>query len=263
LNIADTQNSKAEKFITLGRAMGLVQEWDLAYFAFEQAISADEKNAEAWAWLGEAKQQLGQDGSEEIGKALNLNPSSSIIHALSGLRWMRQENFRKALDQYKLAIQSEPENPAWYASAGDAYTKLGDLYAALEMYQRVTELTPQDASVWRRLAIFCAENSIYIEEIALPAAQQALTLLPNDSANLDTLAYVYFLSGRFANAEIYFLQAIEIDSEYFPAHLHLAMNYLAQGDRTKAYNTLTYIRDARASGVYRESALRLLEKYFP
>lgn len=263
LNIADTQSNEAEKFVTIGRALGLVQAWDLALVAFEKAIAIDQKNAEAWAWLGEAKQQQGQDGSEELNQALGLKQSSAIVHALNALYWTRQNNHQQALKEYLTAIALEPDNPAWFVNAGEAYAKTGDLLAALGMYQRATELVPQDATYWRALALFCAENNIYIEEIALPAAQQAQTLLPNDPANLDALGYVYFLSSRFANAEIYFLQAIENSPNYYGAYLHLAMNYLAQGKRADAYNALTVIRDAESSGEFREAALQLLEKYYP
>lgn len=263
LNIADTQSNEAEKKITIGRALGLVQEWDLAYIAFEQAIMLDGQNAEAWAWLGETKQQLGQDGSEELNQAVKLNSTSSTVRALRALYWNRQANYEKMLAEYLLASEYEPDNPAWFVGIGEAHTKLGDLISALAAYQKATELAPDDATYWRLLAMFCVENDIYIEEIALPAAQNAYRLSANDVMVLDTLGFVYFSSRRYANAEQILLQAIELSPEYFPAHLHLALVYLAQNNRTAAYNSLTYIRDADVSGVYRDVALDLLGRYFP
>lgn len=262
LSIADTQNDEAEKYVTIGRALGLVQEWDLAFVAFGKAIQFDNQNAEAWAWLGEAKQQLGQDGRVELDQALRLNHTSANVRGLRALYWSRQEKYAQVLAEYSLANEYEPTNPAWLAGIGEAHAKLGDLISALEAYQRTVELAPDDANYWRLLAMFCADNNFYIEEIGLPSAQQAVSLAPNDAANIDALGYVYFLSGRYSNAELTFLQAIELSPQYFPAHLHLAMNYLAQGNRTAAYNSLTYVRDADA-GIYRQSALQLLNKYFP
>lgn len=263
LNVADTQSSESEKKITIGRALGLVQEWDLASVAFEQAIELDSRNAEAWAWLGEAKQQLGQDGSVELNQAVQLNRTSANVRALRALYWSRQADYEKMLAEYILASQYEPTNPAWQVGIGEAHTKLGDLISALVAYQKAIELAPDDPTYWRLLAMFCAENSIYIEEIGLPAAQQAFSLSPNDVMVLDTLGFVYFSSRRYASAEQILLQAIQLSPQYFSAHLHLALVYLAQNNRSAAYNSLTYIRDADVSGVYRDVALDLLGKYFP
>jgi len=56
LNLASLNDSSSERLVIIGRSLGLVQEWELAHAAFEEAVKADEKNAEAWAWLGEARQ---------------------------------------------------------------------------------------------------------------------------------------------------------------------------------------------------------------
>lgn len=263
LSIAEAHHNQSDKYVAIGRGLGLVQEWELAALAFEKAIESNDQNAEAWAWLGEAKQQLGQDGSAELDKSLSLSLTSSTVRGLRALYWMRQANYARALIEYSLANQIEPTNPAWLAGIGEAQTQLGDLIAALEAYQQAIALTPNDPTYWRLLAMFCADNNFYIEEVGLPAAEQAVSLSPADAANLDALGYLYFLSGRYSNAEAALLHAIELSRQYFPAHLHLALTYLAQNNRPAAYNTLTYIRDADVSGVYREAAQQLINQYFP
>ncbi len=96
----------------------------------------------------------------------------------------------------------------------------------------------------------------------LPAAEQALIIAPNDPASLDAAGYLNLSSGRYATAESYLLQAIETSPEYFSAHLHLAMTYLAQGDKAAAFNSLTFIRDAPTAGIFGETAQQLLDEYF-
>lgn len=263
LNLSYTQADKSAQMIALGRALGLVQEWELALAAFGQAIASDAENAEAWAWLGEAKQQLGQDGRVELDRALSLDRTSVVVRGLRALYWERQERYAQMLAEYLLAAEYEPDNPAWRAGVGDAYAKRGDLNAALTAFQRAAELAPTDATYRRLLAVFCAENNIYVEEIGLPAALEAVRLAPESAEMLDALGMAYFSSGRFANAEQSFLKALEIDPVYYPAHIHIAMNYLAQGNRVAAVNSLTFVRDARASGEYGELAVKLLVQYFP
>lgn len=263
LALSSTQVDDSQKLLTVGRAFGLVQEWELAVATFTQATQLDPQNAEAWAWLGEANQQTGQVGSVELDRALSLSDSNPTVYALRALYWTRQENYEQVLAEYLLAAKYDSNNPAWQAGVGDAYAKLGDLTAALSAYQRAIVLAPTEAMYWLRLAVFCAENNVYVEEAGLPAAQQAVILAPNDPLALDALGLSFFATRRYASAEQILTEAIELAPEYFPAHIHLAMNYLAQGNRAAAFNSLTYVRDADRSGIYREIAIQLLGQYFP
>jgi tetratricopeptide (TPR) repeat protein len=253
----------SEQLVAIGRALGLVQEWDLSLAAFEKAIEADGENAEAWAWLGEAKQQTGADGRVELDRAVRIDHTSVTVRALRGLYWDRQGKYPQMLAEYLLAAEYEPQNPAWRASIGDAYLKVGDLVWAFAAYQKATELAPHEPTYWRLLAVFCAGNGVHVEDAGLPAALKAVELSPNDPLALDALGFAYFSSGRFANAEQTLLQAIELAPEYFPAHIHLAMNHLAQGNRAAAFNELTYVRDADNGGSNGEFAKQLLAQYFP
>jgi tetratricopeptide (TPR) repeat protein len=263
LNLSATQPDASQNMVTIGRALGLVQEWDLSIAAFEKAIALDAENAEAWAWLGEAKQQIGQDGSVELDHALSLDRTSVIVRALRGLYWNRLEKYSQMLAEYLLAARYEPANPVWQASIGDAYSKIGDLAAALTAYQHATELAPNESVYWRLLAVFCAENGVYVEDVGLPAAQTAVTLAPDDPFALDVLGWSYLSSGRYASAEQTLSDVIARFPYHFPAYIHLAMTHLAQGNRTAAFTQLIYVRDADAGGVHGELANQLLEQYFP
>ncbi len=263
LNLSATQPEASEQMLTIGRALGLVQEWELSLAAFDKAIELDEENAGAWAWLGEAKQQIGQSGSVELDRALTLDHTSVIVRALRGLYWSRLGKYEQMRAEYALAAEFEPTNPAWQASLGDAYFKLGDLSLALTSYQKATELAPTETTYWRLLANFCSENGIQVEEVGLPAAQNAAQLAPSDPFALDALGWAYLSSGRYANAEQILLSVIAGYPNFFPAHIHLAMTYLVQGNRAAAFNQLTYIRDADAGGPYAEQAEAMLKQYFP
>ena len=263
LNLSATQPDASQQMLTIGRALGLVQEWDLSIVAFENAITLNAENAEAWAWLGEAKQQISQDGRVELDRAVALDHTSVVVRALRGLYWNRQKKYSQMLAEYLLAARYEPDNPAWQAEIGNAYTLSGDLAVALTAYQHATELAPNEATYWRLLAVFCADNGVHLEDVGLPAAQKAVELAPNDPFALDTLGWSYLSTGRYANAEQTLLNVIERYPNHFPANIHLAMTYLAQGNRAAAFNELTYVRDADANGTSGLFAGQLLAKYFP
>jgi len=263
LNLSAMQPDASQQMVTIGRALGLVNEWELSAAAFQNALELDDKNGEAWAWLGEAKQQTGKDGRAELDKALRLDSQSVIVRGLRGLYWNRQGKYSQALAEYLLAARIEPGNPAWQAEIGNARARLGDLTSAMAAYQRATELAPNETTYWRLLAVLCAENGIYVEEVGLPAAQKAVELAPADPAALDALGWSYLASGRYFTAEQTLLQVIEIDPNYLPAQLHLAMTYLSQGKRVEAFDLLSRMQEADPQGGNGQFAEQLLEQYFP
>jgi tetratricopeptide (TPR) repeat protein len=263
LAVSDTESDLANRLIAIGRGLGLVEEWGLAENAFQKAVSVDAKNAEAWAWLGEARQHNGRDGSDDLNQALMLNPNDAIVHALRGLYWKRQGNYHQALAEYLQAAQIEPDNPAWQASLGDAYTQTGDLVSALAAYQKATQLVPNDATYWRLLATFCSDNDLYVLDVGLPAAKQAAQLAPNDPQTLDVLGWSYSNAGLLYNSEQNLLHAIKLSPNLAIAHLHLAENYLRQGNNASALNELNLTVQLDKDGTSGQMAAGILKQYFP
>jgi len=97
LNTAALSDDHAYEFLVSGRALGALGNWDLAAEAFRNAITVRADYAEAWAWLGEAKQQQGQDGSVEIKQAMAFNPDSAMVESLYGMYLQRQKQPKQAL----------------------------------------------------------------------------------------------------------------------------------------------------------------------
>ena len=263
LKAAGNESDPARRLVIIGRGLGLVEEWGLASSAFEKATNQDGTNAEAWAWLGEARQHQGQDGRQELDKALALGPQDPVVHALRGLYWRRKGNYPNALAEDQKALQIDPANPAWQVTVGEAYTLNGDLVSALSAYQKGTSLAPNDASYWRLLAMFCADNNVQVLQIGLPAAQKAAELAPADAQALDALGYSYLRAGYLYNAEQNLLKAVKAAPELAETHLHLAETYLQKGDRTSALDQLTLARQLDTNGPTGQFAEQLIKEYYP
>ena len=248
------------RFVTVGRGLGLVNEWQLALAAFEAAMEADAENAEARAWLGEAKQQTGVPGAglTELDQALALAPRSPSVRGLRGLYFQRAGNFRQALIEFQTASVLEPDNPAWFVSVGEAHSKTGDLIRALQAYQTATTLAPNDHGYWRLLAIFCAQNNVNVRDVGVPAAQQAVVLAPDDSDSLDVLGWLLILDARYEEASRMLARALELDPGHAAAHFHLGMLYLQTGERLLAHDYLILARDRGSN-----EAGMILQQYFP
>jgi len=257
LNLSSLRDSPSEQLVIIGRGLGLVSEWELAHAAFEEAVKDNGNNAEAWAWLGEANQQTGGDGSEELNRALSLNPNSSTVRGLRGLYFQRVGNNREALVEFQTAAQLEPDNPAWVISIGESYSKLGDLIRALEAYQYATTLEPDDVNYYLLLAGFCAQNNVNMD-VGISAAQKAVQLTPEDPRALDMLGWLYTMSGRDSEAEAMLSTALVRDPKLASAHYHLALLYLQKGDYVSMQDHLIQARD-----LGNNDAQILLNQYFP
>ncbi len=222
------------------------------------AVEADETNAEAWAWLGEADYQTGSDGGTELDRALALDPRSPVVRGLRGLYFQRQGNFRSALTEFQDAAQLDDRNPAWQVAIGETYSKLGDLIRALDAYQAATKLAPTDAGYLRLLALFCAQNNVNIASVGVPAAQKAAALEKDNADNLDLLGWLLMIDKRYAYSKQILEQALEMDPRNANVHLHLGMLYLQMNDRATAQEHFVTARDLGSA-----DAAAILEQYFP
>lgn len=263
LNLASLESDRSGKLVIVGRGIGLLGEWALAADAFRQAAAMDEGNAEAWAWLGEAEQQLGQDGREELDKALSLERTNPVVRSLRGLYWMRQGRGNQALAEYLLAAEYGPENPAWLISIGDAYALRGDLQAALGAYTRATEMDPTDATLWRLLAEFSALYRLQVEEVGLPAAQKAVELSGEDPLALDALGWALALLERYDEAQETLEQALSLNPGLAQVHFHLGVIAMQLNDWQSVKDHLQQARDLDPDGPIGELAQLLLNQYFP
>jgi Flp pilus assembly protein TadD len=253
----------ARAMLILGRALGLVEQWGLAAREFSRATEIRPQEAEAWAWLGEAKQHVGQDGLPDLDRALAADPRDGTVHILRGLYFRRHEKNSEAIGEYARAAELEPQNPAVQSSLGEAYAASGDLVAALAAYQTATSIAPAEADYWRLLALFCADNDVQVTEIGLPAAQKAAQIEPKDPAVLDALGWSYAQAGYFDQAEKALKQAIDAPTASPSPHVHLAVLYLRLGENAQALGQLNAALQIDSTGAAAESARRLLAKYFP
>lgn len=228
----------AEAWLRLGRSLAAHRDWDLASQAFQQAVQQEPGYAEAWAFWGEARSQLGSDGWEQLQRAYSLNPDSAVTRALLALYWRRRGDVDQALFHIRAAIRIEPDQAAWQLEKGDILADSGDIQTALAHYTRAAELEPDDLLYWRMLARFCVVQDIQLRSVGLPAARRVLSAAPQDAAALGLMGWVLLNLEDYASAERFLQRALRQDAEYAPAHLHLGQLYLQITAPDDAYHHL-------------------------
>jgi len=270
IRAASLASDDAYLLVNSGRCLASLDEWDLAFQAFQLATQLRPDYAEAWAYLGEAQQHRSDlfanhpeasAGLAELTKALELNPKSEAAYTFLALYWLRQQKYEPALQAILSAASLDPDNPVLQAELGNILASSGKLNEAHQAYEQAISLAPKDPQYWRRLAAFSLNYSYQLDQVALPAARQAVNLAPQDTENLDLIAQVLIRLSDLVSAERFLARALQIDTNYVPAHLHLGLIYALQGNPQAALTEFNLVLSLAPESPMAEQARRLIEIY--
>lgn len=237
---------RTDWYTFIGQALSQVGEWDAARLAFQAVVADDPENALGWALLGEAQQQLGEDGKVSLDTAVALDPDGELVNGLLGLYFHRQGETEKALTSLQNALKANPQAGIWLIEMGDTLADAGRLEEALIEYQNAVEVDRKNPEYWAALAKFTLSHNYQVQESGIGAARQAVVLSPKNPVYLDLLGTAYLLLGDTDNAERFFNQALEYDPEQAAILIHLGQVSLLRGDKETA---IAFWQRASASAV--------------
>lgn len=261
------QGDRSYALVSAGRALASLGVWYLAAVAFQGATQADPGYAEAWAYLGEARQHLrleggigeSQTGLGEIHKALRLDPASLSGHLFRSMYWSRKGRYDLSVQAVERGLRYHPQEAMLLAELGRVLALSGQLAPAAQAYLRSAALEPREAAYQRLIVGFSLENSYLVEALALPAAQSALKIAPDDARNLDSLAQVEIRLGNLEEAEILLEKALAIDPLEVSALLHYGYLLVLRGDFTEALEQFQLVQRLAPNSALAEQAQRLIE----
>ena len=213
---------------------------------YDRALQRDAACVEAYVGLGVVYTQQNeyQEGQRIYYKALDLNPELVEAHAGLGQIALHQQDLTNAEKHYQRAGQLKPNLPQVWINLGIVYAKqqkLADaviacqkavslkpdlvqarmvlaailvkqkkLEAAAEEYQKIIRLQPKDPKTYGKLVQLYIDNQIHLD-VAISLAQTAIRLAPSSSVYLNQLAWIYYNTGRYVEAEKSLLKALQID----------------------------------------------------
>jgi tetratricopeptide (TPR) repeat protein len=250
--------------VSAGQSLASIEEWELAEIALSKATQLNPEYADAWAYLGEALQHTDQNGLDELEKALSIDPNSVAANTFMGLYWQRQERYALALIYLHAAAKLDDLNPALQAEIGNTLGLLGNISAAESHYRRAVALAPNGSTYWRILANYYIKYETKIREEGLAAAREAVIQDPEDSASLDAIAQIYLLLDSPFIARRFLDRALAADDNFAPAHLHLGLIHILEGNTLEAFQQFLIAKTLSPPGSQTAvQATRLLETYFP
>jgi len=244
-----------------GQALAAISEWKLAQEALLHAVQSEPEYAEAWAYLGEAQQQNGEDGYPALKRALDLNPQSLSALLLNALYWQRQQEYPRAALLYSRASMMEPENSSIQLQWGQNSLLAGDVNEAREHFELAADLSPSDLEVWTFVAQYCVDAEIYVEELGLPAALLVFREQPENAQVMVLVGRAYLATGNQVTAEVVLQETVKLHPEYMPAHYYYALFLLAKSEDSEAFVHLNKVIELAPGSSEAERASELIVQY--
>ena len=169
---------------SLDQAVSLHQSGELQQAAqiYEQIITVDPENADAFHLLGVIASQLGnrETAIDLIARAIELKPSRSSFHYNLGKAFQEEGREEEAELSYRRAIEVDAKN-------GDAHLNLGivlraqdKLEEAIQAYKRALEIKPNNVEAHFALGNLLKQQGKFEE--AIQSYKQALEIKPDYAA---------------------------------------------------------------------------------
>jgi tetratricopeptide (TPR) repeat protein len=181
--------------------------------------------------IGNLFQEL---AAERASQLQNVAPNSAAAHQLVGKSFEAQGRLRDALNEYKLALQSDSKIPGMHFLAGNVERKLGDIQAAQTDLAEELRLNPHHAAANLRMGEISLELNRERPERAIAYLQEAVA---NNDASLEAhleLGKALRLSRRYQEAltQLKLVETRRPDDD--SVHAQLSALYRNTGNAEKA-----------------------------
>lgn len=180
---------RPEYYLYVGWAANEAGRINVAEQALKKAISLDQGLGDAYWQRGVLRFRQGaiKDAVVDLTKAIELRPSRFEAHAALAEAYYELGMEVRALEQWRIAVQAQPENAAWHFSYGkllQAVNRDADARNELEQsLQLGAKLDPPPRWIWEAHRLLA--RSLGMQPAAIPHWQAYLRLAPLDHAYRD------------------------------------------------------------------------------
>jgi tetratricopeptide (TPR) repeat protein len=220
------QPGDASVLLALGQAEIASNDIPRARGYYEQATRLDPRNAEAWYGLG-----ITDRISAERELKLSLRPAQADSAHETAAKKSRALLDASGQAMAK-AMQLDPGSIRTRMVLGESF-RIAERYdLAVQEYKAAIEQQPDLALAWAGLAaVYSASGN---DPNALKASARALALEPNDPDTNALAAGIYSRLGNYPKAESFAVRALKLRPGFSSAQVVLAKMYLAQHQPQKA-----------------------------
>ena len=184
-------------------------------------------------------QQLLQQAEDNYKQIIAANPTvkDDLWMRLGAVQHLLGQN-EAALASYEQATSLNPQNPAAFLEHALLLETSNHRKEAIEDYNKVLNIAPENALALNNLAMISAENGTNLDQ-AQTYAERAKKGAPNSPDVADTLGYVYMQKNLNTQAAEIFRENVQKFPQVPAFRFHLAMALLKQGDKQGAKDQAT------------------------
>lgn len=189
--------------------------------------------AQVWSSNPDRGKQLFQQAADNYKEILKTTTNSTDVWLRLGTLQRQLKQFDAALASFEQASNANPRNPAPILNQATLLEALGKKKQAIDAYNKVLGVDPQNALAMNNLAFLNAETGTNLDQ-AMTYAERAKKQFPDNPDITDTLGYVYYQKNLNNEAVRIFRQIVQDHPQNSTFHFHLAMALLKQGDKEGA-----------------------------
>ena len=156
-------------------------------------------------------------------RAAQLFPREPMVYFMGGTGYMMLKKNDKAIDFLNKAIEYQANSnanllPEILVSLGDVYNAEGRYRSSDSCYKAVIDLQPNNATALNNYSYYLSVRGENLDEAEKMSAK-SLKLRPDEATFLDTYGWILYRQGKYKDAKIYILKAIEANKDNADATL--------------------------------------------
>jgi tetratricopeptide (TPR) repeat protein len=197
--IVKIEPDSVDDHLLLGRLYRLNSDLQKAEAELKTAVKIDPSSEEAVTTLAMLYTDEGDTGHAlQVLKAVPDAGRSAKLYSALGAAYEQRKDYKSAIDAYKHAIVLDRDNLDAIRGLAENLMDDGQLEASLEQYKVIVDSNPEDAQSYVRMAEIYRRQAKYDQ--ALESLKKADTLVPDSAEVAYNMAAVYQSQGRYDDA---------------------------------------------------------------
>ena len=174
--------------------------------------------------------------------------------------YSRSEYATKAIEEYKLALENDPESAFLNAGLAELYARTGRIGDAVQEAQDIIKRNPNNLDARKLLGRIylrslgdqqAGPQSMEVLRLAIEQYESIVKIEPDSLENHLLLGRLYLLNKDLDKAEAEFKASVKLDPNSEEAVTNLAYVYSEMGDTKRAAEVLSAVPDgARSAKIY-------------
>lgn len=148
-----------------------------------------------------------QKAEENLLATIQLNPAHGISHFEYGTLLLDRKNYKNASHEFKMALESEPDNPYYRAMLAFSSIMNGENKAAQDNISAALKKSPNDPRIlyWAGMVYKNGGN----QDLALQTFQNVLKIEPSNAMCIEAIGDIYLEGIQYKKAAEHFFKAWE------------------------------------------------------